>query len=328
MNAPATERRFVCPACEHAHLIWTARCAGCSSLKGLRLETGVPAGRGFPLPPPPDFEEEPREIVRLPRPPRLTIARPAPQPELTDPQEELVDLRSRAPDRGPILISEIAETTFVRILTGLPGLDHVLGGGLVGASVVLLASPRGIGKTTLTLQMLDGLQQRGLYITGEETEGQVAATARRIGAVSNRVYLYAERNLDNIFMHARAMQAQTIVIDSIQKMICPDVSSRAGSTTQLKECTARLVEYAKSTNTVLWIIGHVTGEGDVAGPTTIEHDVDVIIELECGPKFEGNERILKCPGKNRFGATSVVAHFELTPKGFASLDADGWNEKL
>jgi DNA repair protein RadA/Sms len=264
----------------------------------------------------------------LPRPPRLTIARPAPQPELTVPEEELADLGSGTPDRGPILISEFAETTFVRVSTGLPGLDHVLGGGLVEASVVLLASPPGIGKTTLTLQMLHGLQQRGLYVTGEETEGQVAATARRIGAVSNRVYLYAERDLDNIFMHARAMRAQVIAVDSIQKMLCPGVSSRAGSTSQLKECTALLVQYAKSTGTVLWLIGHVTGDGDVAGPMTIEHDVDVVIELERGPKFEGNERILKCPGKNRFGATSVEAHFELTPKGFTTLDADGWDEKL
>ena len=182
--------------------------------------------------------------------------------------------------------------------------------------------------TTLTLQMLDGLQKRGLYVTGEETEGQVAGTARRIGASSNRIYLYAECDLENIFKHARAIRAQAIAIDSIQKMICHDVNGRAGSTTQLKECTARLVKYAKQTGTALWLIGHVTGDGEIAGPMTIEHDVDVVLELDRGPKFEGNERILKCASKNRFGPTSVVGRFELSPKGFVNLDADGWDEKL
>jgi DNA repair protein RadA/Sms len=117
--------------------------------------------------------------------------------------------------------------------------------------------------------------------------------------------------------------------DSIQKMRCEDVSGRAGSPTQLKECTARLVQYAKTTGTALWLIGHVTSDGDVAGPRTIEHDVDVVLELERGPKFEGNERILRCgTGKNRFGPTNVEGRFELTAKGFAAIDGDGWDEEL
>jgi DNA repair protein RadA/Sms len=111
-------------------------------------------------------------------------------------------------------------------------------------------------------------------------------------------------------------------------MICDDVNGRAGSTTQLKECTARLVQYAKTTGTALWLIGHVTSDGEIAGPKTIEHDVDVVLEMDRGPKFEGNERILNCSSKNRFGPTNVVGRFELTAKGFVSVDADGWDEKL
>jgi DNA repair protein RadA/Sms len=248
----------------------------------------------------------------------------APDPDLEDPVEELMDSASDA----PIPLSEVAETTFVRDSTGLPPLDHVLGGGLVVASVVLLASPPGIGKTSISLQMLHGLGHRCLYVTGEETREQVAATARRIGAASSKIYVFAERNLAKIFMHTRAIRAQTIVIDSIQKMLCEDLDSRAGTTAQLKECTARLVQYAKTTGTSFWLIGHVTSDGAIAGPKTIEHDVDVVLELEQGAAMEGNERILRIPSKNRFGPTNVVGRFELTAKGFVSVDGDGWDEEL
>jgi DNA repair protein RadA/Sms len=255
------------------------------------------------------------------------IARaPSPDPELSDPVDELVDLGPSS--SGPVPIDSITEASFVRDSTGLAPLDHVLGGGLVVGSVVLLASPPGVGKSSLTLQMLVGLRHRCLYVTGEETREQLAGTARRIGAVSNRLYVLAERSLAKIFAHARTMRAQTIAIDSIQKMVCEDIGGRAGSPAQLKECTARLVDYAKTTDTALWIIGHVTGDGDVAGPKTIEHDVDVVLELSQGSEFEGSERILRCPGKNRFAATNVVGRFQLTAKGFVPIDADGWNVEL
>jgi len=182
--------------------------------------------------------------------------------------------------------------------------------------------------SSLTLQMLFGLRHRCLYVTGEETREQLAATARRIGAVSDPLYVLAERNLAQIFVHAREMRAQTIAIDSIQKMICTDVKGRAGSSVQVKECTARLCHYAKTRDTALWIIGHVTGDGEIAGPETIEHDVDVVLEMEQGTKFEGNERILKVTGKNRFGPGNATGSFELTAKGLVSVDADGWDEEL
>ncbi len=210
--------------------------------------------------------------------------------------------------------------------TGLPPLDHVLGGGLVAASVVLLASRPGVGKSSFTLQALAGLKHRCLYVTGEETLEKVAATARRIDAMSNRIFVLAERNLAKIFAQARTMRAQTIAIDSIQTLFCDDVSGKAGAPRQIKECTARLIDYAKKTPTPtsLWLVGHTTSNGDIAGPKTIQHDVDVVLELDQGVKFDGSERILRCPSKNRFGPTNVVGHFELTAKGFVPVDAE-WN---
>jgi DNA repair protein RadA/Sms len=284
-----------------------------------------PAPRGGDLAPSPKEPQE--ELVEQPPEPahlRLVVAR-APDPDLEDPAEELADV---AASEAPIPLSDVSETTFVRDSTGLAPLDHVLGGGLVVASVVLLASPPGVGKTSLTLQMLDGLGHRCLYVTAEETREQVAATARRIGAASKKTYVLVERNLEKIFAHAHAIRAQTIAIDSIQKMLCEDVDSRAGSPAQLKECTTRLVQYAKTTGTALWLIGHVTSDGGIAGPRTIEHDVDVVLELEQGAGLEGNERILRALSKNRFGPTNVVGRFELTTKGFVGIDGDGWNEEL
>ena len=331
MSGNPSVRRFVCGACGYVHVAWAARCASCSA-HGLSLAAEAPApvlAQAIPgaVQREPQPQQQPLEELAL-RPPevaRLRLVRaPSPEPELS-PEELIDDLPT---SDAPVPITEIAETSFVRDLTGLTPLDHVLGGGLVVASVVLLASPPGIGKTSLSLQMLNGLGHRCLYVTGEETREQIAGTARRIGALTPRLFVLCERDLATIFAHARSMRAQTIVIDSIQKMICEDVNGRAGSTGQLKECTARLVTYAKKNDTALWLIGHVTGDGDVAGPKTIEHDVDVVIELSQGAKFEGNERILSCSTKNRFGATNVTGRFELTAKGFVAVDADGWNEEL
>ena len=333
MSGTGPGRRFVCGDCGYTHAAWAPRCASCFA-HGLALASEATASTLVQTRPiasqsaPPQQEELPPEISRL----RLVRA-PSPEPELSP--EELADVvvadvtpMSSSSSPAPVPITEIAETSFVRDSTGLPPLDHVLGGGLVAASVVLLASPPGIGKSSLTLQMLAGLGHRCLYVTGEETREQIAGTARRIGALTPRLFVLCERDLATIFTHARAMRAQTIAIDSIQKMICQDVNGRAGSPGQLKECTARLVTYAKKNDTALWLIGHVTGDGDVAGPKTIEHDVDVVLELSQGAKLEGNERILSCPSKNRFGPTNAKGHFELTAKGFVSVDADGWNEEL
>jgi DNA repair protein RadA/Sms len=143
------------------------------------------------------------------------------------------------------------------------------------------------------------------------------------------LYVYRERSLEKIFARAQKMRAQTIAIDSIQKMLCEDVGNRPGTVGQLKECSERLSHFAKTTKTTLWIIGHITSDGDVQGPKTIEHNVDVVLELVPGPKLEGRERILRCAsGKNRFARTDVVGRFEMTDKGLRPIDPDGWDERL
>lgn len=330
---------------------WAARCSRCFSLDGvdsIEAPLSVPAAPApvfAPAPvlkrpaavaspeiphaevPPAPVPNEPALDVIRPRP-RLMIV-PAPEPSLDDPATELADVVDDDDEDDDLVpLSDVAESTLERYSTGFTALDHVLGGGLVKGAVVLLASPPGVGKTSLTLQMLNGLQHRCLYVTGEETCEQVAATARRVNAASSNIYPFAEHRLDKVFAKARKVRAKTIAIDSIQKMLCKGVAGRAGSPTQLKESSAQLVAYAKDTGTPLWIIGHVTSDGDIAGPRTIEHDVDVVLELVPGLKFGGNERILQCSGKNRFGPTNVKGHFELTADGFVGIDADGWNEPL
>ena len=326
--SPASARRFVCriDTCRHVHVSWAARCSKCLSY-GLDPTTVELVKSG------PAVSSDSKRPAALEAPaeapprPYLSIApAPSPEPEFATVAEELASVVFPSAE-APVPISEIAEATFVRDSTGLAPLDYVLGGGLVVGSVVLLASPPGIGKSSLTLQMLAGLKHRCLYVTGEETREQLAATGRRVGAVSDQLYVVNEHYLDKIFAYAKPLRVQTIAIDSIQKMVCETASGRAGSPGQLKECTARLVDYAKKNDTALWLIGHVTSDGDIAGPRTVEHDVDVVLELEQGQRLEGRERLLKCPGKNRFGPTNVVGCFELTSEGFVPIDPDGWDEE-
>jgi|GEM_PF-5112738 len=213
-------------------------------------------------------------------------------------------------------------TEVTRLSTGMAALDHVLGGGLAVASVVLLAGPPGIGRSTLSLQMLAGLGHRCLYASGEETREHLEGLARRIGALTPHLSVLSERNLATIFTHAREVRAQTIVIDTIQTISCEDVNGRHGSPTQVKECVSRLVRYAKTNDTTIWIVGHITSDGDIAGPKAIEHDVDVVLRLSRESKFDGAARILKCPHKNRFGPTNAVGSFELTVEGLVPVNAD------
>jgi DNA repair protein RadA/Sms len=207
-------------------------------------------------------------------------------------------------------------TDFRRALTGLHPLDHMLGGGLVAASVVLLVGPPGVGKSTLSLQLLAGLGHRCLYASGEETREHLEGRAQRIGALTPRLSVLSERNLATIFTHAREVRAQTVVVDSIQTLVCTDVNGRSGSPTQLKECVSRLVHYAKTNDTTFWLIGHVTGSGDIAGPKTIQHEVDIVLEMSREAKLDDTAMILTCPRKNRFGSTNTSGHFQLTARGF------------
>lgn len=156
------------------------------------------------------------------------------------------------------------------------------------------------------------LGARCLYVTGEKTRERVVASARRIGALSNRIYVCATRSLEEILDQAQALHAQAVAIATIQTLSCGHVRGRPGLPAQLRACTARLIDYARMTGTTLWLVGHLTARGDIAGPRTIEHAVDVLLRLD----QEDDEWILSCPDKNRFGPTNLVGRLKLTARGF------------
>lgn len=318
-------RRFVCPDCNHVHAAWAARCLHCHSLKGLVLATADLVEGQTPSLEPTATPAPEKEVPIVPIRPRLVIAR-APEPELTDPAHELDD----DDEDDPTPITEISATSHQYKSTTIGPLDAVLGGGVVDGEVILLASPPGSGKTSLTLKALVGLGHRCIYASAEETKNQIAVTAHRIQTVSPDLFLMHEQDLEKIFRKARKFKVNTIAIDSIQKMVCTDIKGRPGSPTQLKACSERIRSFAKLHGISFFVICHITSDGDIQGPKTVEHDVDVVLEIVPGPRMEGNERILQCPspGKNRFGPTNVEGRFCMTATGLEPLDPDGWDEEL
>jgi len=203
---------------------------------------------------------------------------------------------------------------------------RVLGGGIVPGSIVLIGGDPGIGKSTLTLQMAMQLAEENtvLYVSGEESERQIKMRADRLaprGAdgkvhLPDKLYLVTETNLSQIFTHVQTIRPALLVVDSIQTMTLPEMESTAGSISQVRECTARLREMAKSTGITVFLIGHVTKEGVIAGPRVLEHIVDTVLYLE-GEQFQ-SYRLLRSV-KNRFGATSEVGVFEMQEKGMVEV---------
>jgi len=223
----------------------------------------------------------------------------------------LSEIDGQAEDRLPVAMEEFA---------------RVLGGGIVPGSIVLIGGDPGIGKSTLTLQMAMQLAEENtvLYVSGEESERQIKMRADRLAPcdadgkvhLPDKLYLVTETNLSQIFTHVQTIQPALLVVDSIQTMTLPEMESTAGSISQVRECTARLRELAKSTGITVFLIGHVTKEGVIAGPRVLEHIVDTVLYLE-GEQFQ-SYRLLRSV-KNRFGATSEVGVFEMQEKGMVEV---------
>jgi DNA repair protein RadA/Sms len=212
-----------------------------------------------------------------------------------------------------ISINDVVSGEEKRIVTGDVELNRVLGGGIVAGSIVLVAGEPGIGKSTLFLQI--GLQLghvRTLYISGEESEQQIKMRADRVGAESDNFYLLTETNTQIIFKEIKKLQPELVIVDSIQTLQSPFVESSPGSISQIRECAAELQRYAKETNTPVFLIGHITKDGTIAGPKILEHMVDTVLQ------FEGDRnyvyRILRTL-KNRFGSTSELGIYEMTGEG-------------
>ncbi len=215
----------------------------------------------------------------------------------------------------PVSLQEIEQNVETRFKTGLSELDQVLGGGLVPGSLVLLGGDPGIGKSTLLLQVADYLAQNYgpvYYLSGEESNQQIKLRAERLGVSTPEIFLISETNLAAALEVLPEERPVLLVVDSIQTIFWPDLTSAPGSVSQVRECTVRLLEFAKKEGVCVILIGHVTKEGMLAGPRVLEHLVDTVLyfEGERGASF----RILRAV-KNRFGSTNEIGVFEMTSQG-------------
>lgn len=238
---------------------------------------------------------------------------------VTRAEEKKSSLAALAPRSAPQKISEIVTEGFARIPVPMPELARVLGGGIVPGSLVLIGGEPGIGKSTLLLQMAATLAQSApiLYVSGEESVQQMKMRAERLALQPDALYLLTETNLDEIIAHIERLTPKLVVIDSIQTVYLEELTSAAGSISQVRESAARLMRTAKETNVPIFLVGHVTKAGAIAGPRVLEHIVDTVLYLE-GERFHAY-RLLRSV-KNRFGATSEVGVFEMTQEGMIEVD--------
>jgi DNA repair protein RadA/Sms len=217
----------------------------------------------------------------------------------------------------PIAITEIEQQKDIRYITPDNELNRVLGGGIVPGSLVLIGGEPGIGKSTLLLQLAISLKHiKVLYISGEESEQQIKMRAQRIGDLAPDCFLLTETNTQNIFKQIEALSPDIVMVDSIQTLHSAFVESAAGSVSQVRECTAELMKFAKESGTPVMIVGHITKDGAIAGPKVLEHMVDTVLQ------FEGDRhlvyRILRTT-KNRFGSTSELGIYEMSGSGLREV---------
>ena len=218
----------------------------------------------------------------------------------------------------PKTIQEIEHAVEQRIALSDAELNRVLGGGLVPGSLVLFGGEPGIGKSTLLLQMaISNSKLKVLYVSGEESDQQIKMRAERIGVKNEGCFILSETNVQNIFKQAEEVQPNILIIDSIQTLYSGQIESSPGSISQVRECTAQLLRYAKTSNVPVFLIGHITKEGSLAGPKVLEHMVDAVLQ------FEGDRnhvyRLLRSI-KNRFGSTNELGIYEMIGSGLRQVE--------
>ncbi|WOP17259.1 DNA repair protein RadA [Raineyella sp. LH-20] len=275
-KATATRDAYVCSDCGWTTAKWVGRCGECQQW-GTVVEQGARAG----------------SLSRATRP--IT------------------------PSHQAVPISEVHGEAAHRTVTGVGELDRVLGGGLVPGAVVLLAGEPGVGKSTLLLEVAAAWAQRGrrtLYVTGEESAAQVRMRAERTGDLSEELYLAAESDLGTVLGHVDQVSPTLLVVDSVQTMTAEGADGTPGGVTQVREVTAELVRVAKQRHLAVIIVGHVTKDGSIAGPRTLEHLVDVVLSFE-GDRHSGFRMVRAT--KNRFGAADEVGCFEMRENGIVEV---------
>jgi len=286
--------RYVCNSCGSDFPQWHGRCPGCSIYNSLE-----------------------EQLV--------------PQEINSDRRPGWSSGKSSAKPRSAMRFSEIEDRDQSRFPSGYEELDRVLGGGIVPGSLVLIGGDPGIGKSTLLLQVANQLSgpHRILYVTGEESAQQVKLRAGRLGVATgdednpelnpeklSNLYILAETNLEEIIQELEALKPKVAVIDSIQSVYLAVLSSAPGSVSQVRECTAALMQVAKREHITLFIVGHVTKEGAIAGPRVLEHLVDTVLYFE-GDRYAAH-RLLRSV-KNRFGATHEIGVFEMIDRGLRQV---------
>ena len=278
---PAVKTIYLCQQCGASSPKWAGQCPACSAWNTLV------------------------ETIAAPRPVAGRVPSAA---------------RSMAGMAAVTPIAGVSSAEAARLPSGIGEVDRVLGGGFVPGSIVLIGGDPGIGKSTLLLQLAARLAGSGgsaLYVTAEESTAQVRGRAERIGAVVDGLSLAASTDLDTILAAIEAAQPALAVVDSVQTLASPDLTGPAGSVGQVREVAARLAEMAKLNGTCVALVGHVTKEGTVAGPRTLEHLVDAVIYLE-GERL-GSTRLLRA-AKNRYGSTDEVGVLEMRGDGLAEVD--------
>ncbi|MFC1988825.1 DNA repair protein RadA [Chloroflexota bacterium] len=233
---------------------------------------------------------------------------------------QAVSRRIASVDNPPQELSQLTIETAARFPLPMTEFNRVLGGGLVPGSLMLTGGDPGIGKSTLLLQVSALVAQAGsivVYVSGEETLHQIKLRAERLGLRGENLYLLAETDLGTILSQIEELSPSLVVIDSIQAVYLPELETAPGSITQVRECTMRLMHWAKSSAVPVFIIGHVTKDGTIAGPRLLEHIVDAVLYLE-GEPFS-SYRLLRCV-KNRFGSTNEIGIFEMKEQGLIGVE--------
>lgn len=225
--------------------------------------------------------------------------------------------KSRKESAKPVKLSEIEQGDEVRIKMPSSEFNRVLGGGLVTGSLTLLGGEPGVGKSTLLLQNILSMRNRRiLYISGEESAPQLKMRADRLGKISENTFILCETDLENIFVQIENIEPDLVIVDSVQTVSSPELESAAGSVSQVRECAAALLRYAKTNNVPVILVGHINKDGAIAGPKVLEHIVDTVLQ------FEGDRqylfRILRSI-KNRFGSTSEIGLYEMVQKGLKEV---------
>ncbi len=283
--AKKTAQHFFCSKCGHETARWFGRCPACgewntaSEAPAAAAATKASAGRG------------------------RWVASTA---------------NANAP-ASPRALASVDTASFERSSCGMVEIDRVLGGGIVPGSLILIGGDPGIGKSTLTLQMAFALCNAGtpvLMIAGEESEQQICLRAGRLGPVPPGLMILCETDLDAVLEAATALPQSVLIVDSIQTMSRGDVEGAPGSVSQVRECGLVLLRFAKSTGTTVFLVGHVTKDGAVAGPRVLEHMVDAVLYLE-GERYQ-HYRVLRA-AKNRFGSTNELGVFEMTDAGLREI---------